>query len=232
LGRSGEQRAYEQLSQAGFEPTLVLNKTDTADYSGYRHVYVPAKGIAPVRQAILELAAGDKFAMFDDDMTLNRVDVIDGKCVIGVPTPRRLASEINKIDKLLDKYAHGGVHTRHFVNYAKQPYELNKGYHRSVVFFNPALMPVVPRYVGYSAEDVRFMIGLLEQGLDYFIATSCCMIEKKSKVVPTHFTQEKKNVDMYALAAEYPKHARPQKTHMSMSYRGILKDAKKRLGIS
>lgn len=231
LGRSCEQRAYVQLTSAGLEPVLVVNKTDPADYASYNHVRVNAKGIAPVRQAVVQLAGRDKFAMFDDDMTLNAVDIEpNGKCSIYEPTPKRLASEIKKIDKLLDKYAHGGVHTRHFVNYARQPYELNRGYLRSVVFFNPALMKTVPRYEGYSAEDVRFMIGLLQQGLDYFIVTSCCMIEKKSKAVPTHFTQEKKNADMLVLGAEYPKHVRPTRDgRITLSYAGILKEAKKRL---
>lgn len=231
LGRPDEQLAYQQLVNAGAAPILVVDETEQADYTKFRHVRVSVVGIAAKRQAILEMAAGEKFAMFDDEMTINRVDFVDGKCVIAIPTPRRVAAELNKAERLLDKFAHGGVHTRHFVNYAKQPYETNRGYIRGGLgFFNPALMPKVPRFEGNSAEDVRFMIGLLRQGLDYFLLTSCCMVEVKSKTLRSHWTQEEKNADMRTLADENKKYARATKDgRLTLTYAGILKDAKKQL---
>lgn len=235
LGRPGvdEQHAYRQLNEAGLAPTLVIDANDKSDYSAFRWVKVKVKGIAQKRQAILDMAKGEKFAMFDDEMTINRVDVVDGKCVIAAPTPRRVAAEVAKASRLLDSFAHVGVHTRHFVNYAAQPYEKNRGYIRGGLgFFNPKLMPKVPRFEGHSAEDVRFMIALLEQGLDYAIMTSCCMIEIKSKMLRSHWTQEEKNEDMRVLASEYPKFTRSTKDgRLTLSYAGILKAAKKRLGV-
>lgn len=235
LGRPGveEQLAYKQLNDAGLEPTLVLDASDPSDYAGFRNVRVKVRGIAAKRQAILEMAKGEKFGMFDDEVTINRVDIVEGKCLIGVPTPRRVAAEIKKANKLLNQYAHVGVFpTRQFINYAKQPYTLNNGYIRGgLCFFNPKLMPVVPRFEGNSAEDVRFMIALLEQGLDYAIMTSCHMREIKSKTLYSHWTQEEKNADMRTLGEEYPNFTRPTKDgRITLTYAGILKAAKKRLG--
>lgn len=230
LGRPNSQEAYNQLDAAGLKPVLVLDETDAAPYTGYRQLRVAVKGIAQKRQAIVEHAGKRKFAMLDDDIVIKAVDFdMLEKCEISLPSSARLTQEFERAEDLLDQYAHGGVHTRHFVNYAKQPYELNRGYYRQVAFFNPKLMGRVPRYTGETAEDVRFMVALLEQGLDYFIMTSCCMTEVKDKALPTHFRQEQKNKDMRDLGDEYPKFVRATKDgRITLSYAGILKAAKHR----
>lgn len=232
LGRPNEQHAYTQLRTAGLDPTLVIDESDESDYDDYQFVRVGVKGIAAKRQACLHMARGRKFAMIDDDITFNRADMVEGKLVTGVPTPRRLALEFKNIDKLLNTFAHVGIYpTRQFINYAKQPYTTNNGYIRGgACFFNPALMPVVPRFEGHSAEDVRFMIALLEQGLDYAIVTSLYVNEIKSKTLPSHWNQEQKNKDMHQLASEHPRFARPLKDgRVTLTYAGILKAAKRRI---
>lgn len=231
LGRPDEQPAYEQLNRAGLEPWLVVDKSDCSDYSRYRSLEASVRGIAEKRQWIVEHAGRQKFCMIDDDMTIGIVYRSGDVCTIDRhPTPGKVRGQFEAANKLLNTFAHGGVHTRHFVNYAKQPYETNRGYYRQIMFFNPALVPRMPAYVGYTAEDVRFKIALLEQGLDYFIMTSCCMLETKAKSLPTHFTQDSKNKDMRALGAEYPDHVRKTKDgRITLSYSGILKAAKKKL---
>lgn len=231
--RPNDQRAYMQLEAAELHPVLVVDKSDKADYSKYRHVRVNVKGIAAKRQACLEMADGQKFAMFDDDMTISAVDDDEcspPSCLITEPSPARVRREIDKAERLLNRYAHGGVHTRHFVNYAKKPFVLNRGYYRQIMFFNPAKMLPVPRYEGRTAEDVRFMLRLLDQGLDYFLLTSCCMVEKEPRWQAQNWSQEEKNADMLELAAEYPKFTRPTKDgRITLTYAGILKHAKRRL---
>lgn len=238
LGRSEpiEQPAYAQLSAAGLNPLLVVDKTDKADYSGFNCLRANVKpGIAAKRQWILAhaLANSVKFCQFDDDMTISAVDMVDDKCVISKASNARVRQEMNRAEKLLDKYAHGGVHTRHFVNHAKKPFILNRGYIRQIGFYNPALMPKVPKYTGRTAEDVRFMVDCLEQGLDYFMLTSCCMIEIKSANLPSHFTQLDKNVDMIEFTSQYPQFVRDTADgRVTMAYALLLRAAKQRIANS
>lgn len=235
-GRPDEQPAYDQLEEAGLKPVLVVDRSEHDLYLDTARLIltVPDGGIAAKRQHIINHALKQghhKICVLDDDMEIHAVDktAVD-KATTFRPGSFRLRVEVAAIDELLEVYAHGGIHTRHFVNYAKQPHELNRGYYRQIMFFNLARMPRIPKYVGHTAEDVRFMIALLEQGLDYFIATSCCMKEIKSKVLKTHFTQGDKDKDMRALAAEYPTAARELKDgRVTLSYAKILKKAKKRL---
>jgi hypothetical protein len=111
---------------------------------------------------------------------------------------------------------------------------MNRGYYRQIMAFNPRLWgKPAPTYGGNTAEDVRFMLQLLERGLDYFLITSACMIENVPRGQAktwSHWTQEEKNKDMIDLAARYKEHCfinadgRP-----GLRYAAILKAAKKRL---
>lgn len=232
--RPNSQRAHAQMTAAGLKPILVVDEDQLDLYKGFK-VVPTAKGggIAGARQTALAHAGKAKHAVFDDDTTLAAVDVDrrTGKVtIVNEPTPKRVAQEMERAEDMLDSFAHGGVHTRHFVNYAAQPFVTNRGYPRQIMFFNPRLIPTLPEYVGETAEDVIFFIKCLEQGLDYFLLTSCCMIEKKSKEVRTHFTQEGKNKDMLALGAQYEKYVRPTADgRITLSYSKILKDAKARI---
>lgn len=240
-GRPDEQPAYEQLDAAGLKPILVVDKDEyekNNQYVGKTCLVFPGGGIAAKRQFIVDHAGDSKFGMIDDDMEIHAVDETltvspqgatpKTKCVISLPDTERILSEFGYVEALLEEFAHGGVHTRHFVNYAKKPYTVDVGYYRQVMFFNPKLMPLKPSYVGNTAEDVRFMLALLRQGLSYFIMTSCCMVERKAKSLPTHFTQSGKDKDMVELAKEFPKFVRVTKDgRVTLSYAAILKAAKK-----
>lgn len=235
--RPNTQRAYAQLTAAGFTDVwLVVDRDQEALYRPIcpKLVLSPIGcGIAGARQAALRHAGQDKHAVFDDDTTLGAVDenIVTGKCTIdNEPDPKRVRAELLSAAKLLDTFAHGGVHTRHFVNYAERPYITNRGYPRQIMFFNPRLIAELPKYRGRTAEDVRFFLACLEQGLDYFLLTSCCMIEKKSADIKTHFNQEMKNEDMLELGEQYKKYVRPTADgRITLGYAQILKDAKKRL---
>lgn len=231
--RPNTQRAYDQMERAGFEPMLVIDDDQKALYKGKRFITTPAGGgIAGARQRALSHAGKRKHVVFDDDTTIASVDMEGEKCAINNdPSPARVRKEIARADKLLDTHAHGGIHTRHFVNHAKKPVIFNRGYPRQIMFFNPALMPVIPKYVGRTAEDVIFFLKCLDQGLDYFLLTSCCMIEKKSAELRTHFNQEMKNEDMVELVGRrYAEFVKPTRDgRITIGYARVLKAAKARI---
>ena len=231
----GPQSAYHQLDAAGLSPYLVVDKSEMHDgYKKYRTVLAPVRGIAQKRQWIVDLAGKEKFVQVDDDMMVAMVEHENGKCkIIKDPKPKLVRQQFDLMEDLLDEYAHGGFHTRAFVNHAAQPYVLNRGYYRQIMGFNPRLWGLpAPRYVGHTAEDVRFMLTMLERGLDYFLITSSCMIEvvpKGEKKTWSHFTQDEKNRDMAELAREYEQHAfRNPDGRWGLRYAGILKAAKRR----
>lgn len=246
-----EQRGYRQLEDAGMKPVLVVDSDEKEHYGDYRHVVMPdhtvdvnpLERISVKRQYIIELTKqeliqfGDgKVAQVDDDVTIATVKFGSDNmtCKINdLPSKDEIQAEYGIANELLDKYAHGGVHTRHFVNSAPRKVQLNRGYYRQISFFNLSKMKPIPRYGGGGSEDVKFMIELLNQGLDYFILTSCCMVEKQAKRLPSHFTQEQKDLDfkeVWDKHAAYVKHLRNGR--VTLSYSKILKDAKKRLGIA
>ena len=236
--RPNSQRAYDQLEAAGLKPILVVHEDQRNLYAVHkrRTIYSPpACGIAAARQFILQHAGNAKHATFDDDTTLALVeeDPITGKCaIVNDPQPADLRRQIEHADELLETFAHGGVHTRHFVNYAKKPFTVNRGYPRQIMFYNPKLLMTRPSFEGNTAEDVRFFISCLRQGLDYFIMTSCCMIEKPSAELKTHFTQEGKNKDMLQMVEDMDLHEFVRPTadgRITLSYSRILKQAKKGL---
>jgi hypothetical protein len=242
----GPQSAYHQLNAAGLDPMLVVDESEAHlyDRKRYRLYAAPVKGIAAKRQWIVEHAGNKKFVQVDDDMTIAMVDfVFDGdgvsvdyseKCrIVKDPSPAFVKRQFAMMDGMLDDYAHGGFHTRAFVNHAEQPRVLNRGYYRQIMGFNPKLWgKPAPRYGGNTAEDVRFMLQLLERGLDYFLITSSCMIEnvpKGQKKTWSHWTQDEKNKDMVALAKEYERFAfQNPDGRWGLRYAAILKAAKAR----
>lgn len=232
----GPQSAYHQLEAAGLEPMLVVDRSEADKYDSKKYSFYAAdvRGIAQKRQWIVDHAGKKKFVQIDDDMTIAMVHHVDGRCLIQKdPPPRILKAEFALLDSLLDDYAHGGFHTRAFVNHAAQPYITNRGYYRQIMAFNPRLwgMPA-PRYVGNTAEDVRFMLQIIERGLDYFLITSSCMIEvvpKGQKQTWSHWTQDEKNKDMVKLAQEYKQFAfQNPDGRWGLRYAAILKAAKQR----
>lgn len=235
----GPQTAYTQLEAAGLRPTLVADASEPQQgYRGRRTLFAPVRGIAPKRQWIADRSHGRKFMMIDDDIQLASVTHKDDKCVIDKePSGSLLQVHISAIEVLLEEYAHGGVHTRHFVNYQKQPYIENRGYYRQIMAFNPRLFPQnpPPRFRGTTAEDVRYMLDLLDQGKDYFIYTALCMIEvvpRGQKKTWSHWDQQLKNEDMTRLTAQYMNHRFiTADGRYALRYANILKDAKKRLKI-
>tara|TARA_R110002110_G_scaffold145775_1_gene335313 strand:- start:1559 stop:2287 length:729 start_codon:yes stop_codon:yes gene_type:complete len=228
LGRPDHQPAYEQLKAAELDPLLVVDLFDPADYTRYSHIRVQCRGIAEKRQAILEHANGLKFMVIDDDITVRKVvqKNAGAKCKIHNASPDDIRKFMIQADKLLDFYAHGGIHPRAFVNKVPKPHCLNRTYYRQLMFFNPALFIRTPKYTGETAEDIRFMIELLEQCLDYFIITNFCMTEKEPEK-EERWSEETRRADMESLAKLYP-HRRLEKSgRVSLNFRQILKNAKK-----
>jgi len=202
-------------------------------YKKYRHVKAPVRGIAQKRQFIVEHADRSKFMQVDDDMTLAHVYEDGEKVRIeNSPTPPLVRIAVKLASDLLDQYAHGGFHTRHFVNYAPRPYVLNRGYYRQIMCFNPKMFKdPAPQYTGNTAEDVRFMLELLKRGKDYFLITDYCMLEhvpRGERKTWSHWSQEEKIKDMKALAKEHEQFSfttadgRP-----ALRYAAILKHYKK-----
>lgn len=230
-GRPSEQPAYHQLEAAGLGPTLVVDNDEAHLYREYRSIAIPRGSIAFKRQFILEHAAGAKFAQVDDDVVFHRVSFTGSQCRILTPEPGDLRYDFAQAESDLSAWAHGGIHQRSFVNSAPRQMALNRGYYRQVIFMNPELVrshgKQMPRYEGHGSEDLKFMVKLLEMGFDYFILTSCCISEKRSKELPSHFTQEQKDADLAETWARHAHHTKNLKNgRKTLSFSGILKEAK------
>jgi hypothetical protein len=121
------------------------------------------------------------------------------------------------LPKLLEKYAHGSVHSRAFANYAAQhyyPYALNRDRCIRVLCYNKDLFKKPVKFYGKSTADFTMMVQLLKQGLDWFMVTEICTSEKETGL--DTISQAQRTKDYADLCATLKKkHLRIRK------YRGI-----------
>lgn len=234
LGRAHHQLTYQQLESAGYKPVLFVDDDEDADYGDMRTIRVRAQNISDKRQRIMEWAGNRKVLQADDDLIISTVKHVPNpkhpdrtKCLIKRATNRDIVRMVNRLSKLLDKYAHGGVHVRHYVNFADYPQLINKRYYRQMMAFNPSkfIEPIDYEPTWNTGEDIRFKIKLLEQGLDYFILTNFCYHEDEPEDYERWSTEEKMR-DMQDLFNRYP--TRTLKDgRKSVLYHRIIKEAKR-----
>lgn len=204
-GRATEQRAYAQLFAANLDPVLVVDPDEAEQYDpSMRKLVMPfVGGIGDKRQWIMEQNGLAKMAMVDDDLRFHKVFAYqDTSADTGWngytedPTPFDLHAFFRvQVFELLDTFAHGGMVAKFFAfNWYRKfsSHMVNKSHYRQVLFYNPALMvPAPPTFSGNDGdEDTRFLLDLLDLGLDFFIATPMCFSEKRSRSLPTHFSED------------------------------------------
>lgn len=231
--RNTEQRAYHQLDQAGLRPVLVVDVTDDADYKGFRVLRASVKGIAQKRQWILDHAGPLLHVQVDDDITFSLVEHVGGKCLISPASNKQCKHLFEELaPAMLETFAHGGMHTRHFVNGKAQPYVQNSGYYRQVAFFNPRLFKGEVAYWPAklkTSEDISIMLQLIRQQLPWFLITQYCMVEKEPRGQPQTWSQELKDKDYKAFihANKLEPYLRHMKNRSVLSWSAIYKAALK-----
>jgi hypothetical protein len=198
------QISYWQLEDAGLKPVLVVDESDPYHYRKFRHVRVRVKGIAAKRQWILDETAGPH-AQLDDDLILNKVT---RSGTVKLATKKELQYLFTEmLPSLMEKFAHGGLHGRGFVNYAAKqhyPYAVNRGRYFRFLAYNRSrfVKPLQFRSSkNKTAEDVYSQIDLAMQGLEWFTVVSYCYAEKEYG--PERWTQEQKKADNDEVMTHY-----------------------------
>jgi hypothetical protein len=187
--RAHAQPFYMQCVRAGFEPLLLVDKTDPQDYSQYFHRRIAVRGIAQKREWIARHADGIH-VVADDDLLLLRV-TREGRTLPATPADVREC--MARITKLARHYPHGAVHRRAFVNSAAHlNYKVNTGGYGSLLFYNKDLWKRKPVFrvhgIPEALEDLCSQLALFKQGLPFVILT-------------THATKEVHEKDHYQTGA-------------------------------
>ena len=229
-GRYGEQHTLAALLDAGVDAWLVVDPDDEPMVSAsYPNKIVLDKpgGIGDKRQAVLDLCQDPKLVMVDDDVRFHTVQ--DGRTWSS--TPSEVSSLFALIEETLDQFAHGGVHSRLFVNQKPQPYVNSRSIYRQILCYNRALMPEVPRFSGNEGdEDTRYFLSLLDLGLEYFVITKFCFSERRSRVLPSHFSDsfKRQSTEKLVSSGKYAPYARRTRFGHTLDFPRILADAKRR----
>lgn len=175
FGRPDSQPTYELFHNLVATTVVVPNKASAP--AGVRYIIRPDKNVGQARQNILNIAremGEPRIMILDDDMKFfRRRNVVDGNDkFIATTKPRDIERLLTTVDRLLNRYAHGGITQRFMAQHTTPPHEENRRYLRSACFNLEAIEAPFPKYRLSVHEDIDMQLQLAARGLPSFLITN------------------------------------------------------------